>query len=161
MATKLPLVLGADGLAQQLQPGDGLVAAITTSSTRAMINGEVVAVPFGTPVYTNAAGSFKRAQANAKATSKVVGLAFDATIANGASGTIGLDGTIVGTVAQWDAVAGTAGGLVFNTTYFLDPATAGKITATPPTAVGQCNVVVGIAISATELELQIEQPILL
>ncbi len=161
MATKSPLVLGADGLVQQLQPGDSLAAAITTSSTRSMINADAVAIPFGTPVYTFAAGSVKRAQANAKATSKVVGLAFDATTAAAAAGTVGLDGTIVGTTAQWDAVAGTTGGLVFNTTYFLDPATAGKITATPPAAVGQCNVVIGIAISATELELQIEQPVLL
>lgn len=161
MATKYPLVLGADGLPQQLQAGDSLAAAITTASTRALINGESTAIPFGTPVYASAAGTVKRAQANAKTTSKVVGLVFDATIAAGAPGTIGLDGTLVGTTAQWDAVTGAVGGLVFNTTYFLDPATAGKITATPPTAVGQCNVVIGVALSTTEMDTQIEQPILL
>jgi hypothetical protein len=70
-------------------------------------------------------------------------------------------GILVATTIQWDAVAGTTGGLVFGTRYFLDPATVGKMTATPPATTGQCNVLIGIALSTTELELQIASPILL
>lgn len=162
MATRLPLVIGADGLAQQLQAGDTISAPTNTPSLRAMTNGEAsAALVFGTPVYSSAAGTAKRAQANAKTTSKLVGLWFDSSTAAAAVGTVAADGVLVGTTAQWDVVAGTTGGLTFNSTYFLDPASVGKITATPPTTVGHCNVVIGVASSATELTLQIEQPILL
>lgn len=103
----------------------------------------------------------KRARANAKATAKVVGLVYDATIAAGASGSIAQGGILVGTTAQWDAVAGTTGGLAVGAYYFLDPATDGKITATPPTTAGQVNVCIGSALSSTELEVDVELPILL
>jgi hypothetical protein len=112
-------------------------------------------------VYASGADAVKRAQANAKSTGKVAGLVYDTSIAAGASGNIAQSGVMVGTTAQWDAVAGTTGGLVFNTYYFLDPATAGKITATPPTTTGQVNVLIGLALSTTELELELSPPILL
>lgn len=162
MAIKIPLVLGADGLPQQLQAGDTSAAAGATYLSRAVTNSEGAApIVIGAPVYAFAADGVKKAQANAKATSKLAGLGLDATFAAGAVGNIITGGVLVATTAQWDAVAGTAGGLAFGTIYFLDPATAGKITATPPTTVGQCVTIVGIALSATELELQISQPILL
>jgi hypothetical protein len=162
MAIRNPLVLGADGLAQALQSGDTISATISTASIRAVTNGEsAAAITIGTPVYASAADVVKRAQANAKTTSKLAGLIYDSTIAAAGVGNVAQSGVLVATAVQWDAVAGTTGGLTFNTTYFLDPATAGKITATPPTTAGQCNVVVGTAISPTELELQIAQPILL
>lgn len=162
MAIRQPLVLGADGLAQQLQSGDSISSPTTVPSIRAVTNGEAsAALVIGTPVYASAADVVKRAQANAKTTSKLAGLWYDATTAAAAVGNLASDGVIVATTVQWDAVASTTGGLTFNTTYFLDPVTVGKITATPPITAGQCNVVIGVAISATELFLQIEQPILL
>ena len=163
MAVRQPVVIGSDGLLQQLQSGDSISAPVDTPSIRAVANGEASAsLSFGMPVYSSAADTVKRAQANAKATSKVTGLVYDATIASAANGNIAQSGVLVGTTAQWDAVVtGQTGGLTFNSTYFLDPANVGKLTTTPPGTTGQCNVIIGTAISPTELELQIAQPILL
>jgi hypothetical protein len=162
MTVKAPLVIGSDGLIQQLQSGDSISVAQATYSSRSVTNGEgAAAIVIGAPVYASAADTVKKAKADAKATSKLVGLGLDASVAAGGTGNIITGGVLVATTTQWDAVAGTTGGLAFNTEYFLDPATAGKITSTPPTTVGQCLVLVGIALSTTELELQIAQPILL
>ena len=162
MAIKTPVVFGSDGLLQQLQPADSLNSAGSTYSSRSVTNGEAAtAVVIGAPVYASAADTVKRGQANAKATSQLVGLGLDATIAAAGVGNIITGGTLVATTAQFDAVAGTTGGLAFGTRYFLDPATPGKITATAPTTVGQCVTVVGIALSATELEVMIQPPVLL
>ncbi len=162
MPIRTPLVLGADGLPQQLQAGDTISAPTTAPSLRAVTNAESsAALVFGAPVYASATGAVKRGQANAKTAAKIAGLCSDASIAAGAIGNIAQSGVLVGTTAQWDAVAGTSGGLVFGTAYFLDPATPGKLTATAPTTLGQCNVFLGMALSSTELELWIAQPILL
>ena len=162
MTIRLPLVLGADGLPQQLQSGDSITSPTNAPSIRAVTNAESsAALTFGMPVYASAADSVKRAQANAKTTSKLAGLVYDATIAAAAVGNVAQSGVLVGTTTQWDAVAGTTGGLSFGTVYFLDPANVGKITATPPATVGQVNVVVGTALSATELEMAITLPVLL
>ena len=162
MALRAPLVIGSDGLPQQLQSGDTVNVSAANYSSRSVTNGEgATAIVIGMAVYASAADTVKRAQANAKATSKLVGLGLDASVAAAGVGNIITTGTLVATTVQWDAVAGTTGGLAFNTTYFLDPTTAGKITASAPTTVGQCVVVVGMALSSTELELQFSQPILL
>lgn len=103
----------------------------------------------------------KRGQANAKATSKLIGLVYDSSIAAGANGSIAQGGILTGSTAQWDAVAGTSGGLAVGAFYFLDATNPGKLTATPPTTAGQVNVCIGSAMSSTELEVDIELPILL
>src|SRR5258708_5197497 len=133
MAVRQPLVI-VNGQIQQLQSGDSL----TDQSTQFQLtNDEAGAVVCGSAVYSDAAGGFKKAQANASTTSKVVGLvATTPSISNGVSGAVSLDDVLTLTTAQWDAVASTSGGLTFNTLYYLDPATAGKITATAPTTVG-------------------------
>ncbi len=164
MTLRVVLVLGSDGLPQQLQSGDTISAPTSLPSVRAVTNADSVSLPFGTPVYASAADAVKRGQANAKATAKLVGLVFDATIAAAAVGNIGTSGVMVGTPAQWDAVVtGETGGLTFNASYFLDPANVGKLTTTAPTTAGsgQCNTFVGTALSTTEIEVAIAQPILL
>lgn len=163
MTARLPLVIGADGLIQQLQPGDSVNVTVTPQTVRPVTNAESsAAIVIGAPVYASAAGdNVKRGQANAKSTSQLVGLGYDTTIAAAAIGNIISAGILIATTAQWDAVAGTTGGLVFATPYFLDAATPGKITATAPTTIGQTNTRVGIALSATELEVIIVAPILL
>ena len=164
MTARAPLVLGADGLPQQLQSADSLAITVTTVPIKLVTNGESsAALVIGAPVYATATDTVKLARANAKATSGILGLGYDTTTAASGTGNIQTDGTLVATTGQWDAVAGTTGGLIFNTLYFLDPSTAGKITSTVPTSsgVGQCVVVIGRALSTTELELQIGQPILL
>ena len=126
-----------------------------------MTNAEsAAAIVIGAPVYAFAADQVKKGIATAKATAKLVGLGLDPTIAAAATGNIITSGILVATTAQWDAVAGTTGGLVFNTPYFLS-ATAGLLTAAPPVTVGQCVVLVGIALSTTELLVEIDPPILL
>ena len=162
MTLRAPIVIGSDGLPQQLQAGDTITVAANTPSIRSVTNGEAsAAITIGMPIYASAADTVKRAQANGKATSRLAGVGYDSTIASSGVGNIAQSGVLIATTGQWDAVANTAGGLIFNTVYFVDPATPGKITSTPPTTVGQCVVVVGTAISSTELELQIGQPILL
>lgn len=162
MALKSPLVLGSDGLPQQLQSGDTIAVAGSTYTARSVTNGEAAAaIVIGAPIYASAADTVKRAQANAKSTCKVAGLGLDPSIAAAGVGNIITGGILVATTTQWDAVAGTTGGLVFNTYYFVDPATVGKITSTVPTTVGQVVSLIGIAISTTELELDIQPPTLL
>jgi hypothetical protein len=162
MALKTPLVIGADGLPQQLQAGDTITTAQATYTSRSVTNGEgAAAVVIGAPVYASAADTVKRAQANAKATAKLAGLGLDPSIAAAGVGNIITGGTLVATTTQWDAVAGTTGGLAFGTLYFVDPANPGKLTSTVPTTVGQCVTLVGIALSTTELELSIQPPVLL
>lgn len=162
MALRKPLVIGDDGLPQALQAGDAISVPMNAPSLRPATNGEsATALPFGTPVYASSSSAVKRGQANAKATAKIVGLVYDASVAASAIGSVAQGGILTGTTAQWDAVAGTTGGLAVGAYYFLDAATAGKITATAPVVAGQVNVCIGSALSSTELEVDIELPILL
>ena len=165
MTIRAPLVLGNDGLPQQLQSGDSIAAPMNTPSIRAQTNGESsAAMPFGTPVYTSAADTVKRGQGNAKNTGTITGIVYDASIAAGANGNIAENGVLVGTTAQWDAVVtGQTGGLTFGLPYFVDPANIGKLTTTVPSGngTGVVNTKIGRAISSTELELDIRDPILL
>ena len=161
MATRTPLVMVAGNI-QQLQAGDTIVVAASTYTSRSETNGEAsVAVVIGAPVYSSAAGSVKRAQANALSTARVAGLGMDTSIAAAAAGNILTGGTLVATTAQWDAVAGTTGGLAFGAVYYLDPTTAGKITSTAPTTVGQVVTEIGVALSTTELDVNVKTPVLL
>jgi hypothetical protein len=159
MAIKLPLVI-TSGVIQQLQPGDSLD---TRAEQFQLVNDEATPVVIGAPVYDDAAGGFKKAQANAASTKDVVGLVGQApSIANGVTGAISLDGILTATTTQWDAVVtGGSGGLVFKTRYYLDPATAGKLTTTAPSTVGQYVCEVGIAISTVDMKINVMPPILL
>ena len=161
MAIKLPLVIGTDGNLQQLQAGDTLNVPTAGASTFGVVNNEVGAIVIGTPVYAQASGAVKKAMANAVGTAKVEGLMFDITTAAAGTGNMATAGVLSATTAQWDAVAGTTGGLAFNTTYFLSPTTAGLLTATVPTTVGQLVVRVGRALSSTAMMIDIQDPILL
>jgi hypothetical protein len=52
-------------------------------------------------------------------------------------------------------------GLTAGATYYLSDDVAALLTATAPTAAGSYVVRVGIAISTTEIEINIQEPILL
>lgn len=161
MALRKPLVVNA-GQIQQLQSGDTLDAPQTGGDVIVQTNDEAGAIVIGTPVYNDAADGVKKAQANASSTKDVIGLVGVTTISNGATGPICTAGPLTATTTQWDAVvAGGSGGLVFKTRYYLDAATAGKLTATAPTTVGQYVQEVGIAHSTTEMKIDIKQPVLL
>lgn len=162
MATKIPLVVGSNGLPQQLQSGDDLGANVASTQIRTRTNGNAGSVVKGAPVYLNGtASTVDKARANAASTARVYGLVYDTSISSSATGSIATDGPVVATTTEWDAVTGQTGGLTPGSMYFLDPATAGKLTTTPPTTVGQLVVKVGDAVSTTEFEINISDPILL
>ena len=161
MALRLPLVVGPAGLPQQLQSGDSLNVPTSGTTNTAVSNSEATALAIGMPVYSFATGAVKKALANAFATSGVAGLMFDVSTAAAGTGQMATSGDLSATTAQWDAVTGQTGGLTFNSVYFLDPTTSGKITVTPPTTVGQNLVRIGRAISTTTLSIDINDPTLL
>jgi hypothetical protein len=126
-------------------------------SSDSFTNGEVSSIAIGRAVYCSAAGSVRLANANAAGTTVVVGLVAASSIASSASGAIANAGFLTATTSEWDAVTGQTGGLTFGATYYLDNATAGKITSTAP---GSGYIVaVGVAMSTTKLAIQINRPI--
>jgi hypothetical protein len=68
-------------------------------------------------------------------------------------------GVVTLTTAQWDAVVtGQSGGLTAGAWYYLSSATAGFLTTTAPSVGGTFKTLVGLAISPTELQLQLGEP---
>ncbi len=141
---------------------DGATGAWTALPTApnvlTLTNGEASAFIVGNVVYSSAAGTVKKAKADALATSEVVGLSLTATAAAG-SATIQTGETVTLTTGQWDALAGTTGGLGFGVVYYLSAATAGLLTATAPSTTGQQWVQVGIGLSTTQMKIQVLGPI--
>ena len=160
MAARKPLVLVA-GQIQQLQSGDTLDASTTEVDVISMTNKEASPVVIGAPVYVSGAGQVKKAKADAIGTAKVLGLMTPASTNADAAGNVQTNGVLVATTTQWDAVAGTTGGLTAGATYYLSKDTAGLLTETAPTAVGELVTKVGEALSTTELMINPEPPILL
>jgi hypothetical protein len=106
-------------------------------------------IVIGQPVYTKANGNVDLAKADDANTAEIAGLVSDATIATSQDGNIQVTGIVTATTAEWDAVAGTTGGLTPGAFYYISAVTAGELTETPPTIVSQ----VGYALSSTELNL--------
>ena len=158
MPARKPLVM-VNGRIRQLQAGDTLDAQVSEVDVVQQINGNAGAIVIGMAVYTTVADTVDKARANAYATSEVLGLVKDASIASAATGMIQTDGVLVATTGQWDAVTGQVGGLTVGAIYFLSPTTAGHLTTTAPSAVGELVARIGKAISTAELELTIEQPV--
>jgi hypothetical protein len=160
MALRKPLVI-ISGQIQQLASADTLDALVSEKDMLSLTNGEATALVICTPVYVSGVNTCKKAQANAAGTVGVVGLAAVASTAAGASASVQSDGVLTATTAQWDAVAGTTGGLTFGTLFYLDPATTGKLTSTAPSTAGQYVAPVGRALSTTDMEITIATTVLL
>jgi len=160
MAAKKPLVLNG-GQIEQLQSGDTLDAVVTEVDLVSRTNNNASPIVKGAPVYPDAAGTVDLAQADASGTVEVLGLVQETSISAAASGYIQTDGILTATTGQWDAVAGTTGGLAAGTVYYLDPDTAGLLTSTAPTTGGDYVVRIGVGLSTTELEITLQPPILL
>lgn len=152
MAKKKPLVL-TNGQIEQLQSGDQIDHRNTVSRD----NDNAGAITIGQPVYATSGTNVDLAQADAQGTIRVNGLVEDISIAAAATGDIVVDGILTATTGQWDAVTGDVGGLTPGSNYFLDAATAGNLTKTAPST--GFVVRVGHALSDTELEIEIQQPI--
>jgi hypothetical protein len=86
----------------------------------------------------------------------VIGLTF-ADVTSGAAGKYITEGNI--TKSDWTTVVGTVS-LTPGAVYYLD-SVAGMLTSTPTTTVGQHVVAVARAASATKLDIEIAEPILL
>jgi len=159
MALRKPLAIIA-GQIEQIDPAVDTIDAVASEVDIAnLTNNNASPIVIGNATYTDAAGGVDLAKADAIATVEVVGLVKDASISAAASGDIQTDGIISATTGQWDAVAGTTGGLAAGIVYYLSPTTAGEITSTAPTAVGQFVIRIGIGLSTTELEISISEPI--
>jgi hypothetical protein len=89
----------------------------------------------------------------------VVGLVRETSITASESGNIQTDGVLTATTGQWDAVAGTTGGLSAVTVYYLSKATAGLMVSTAPTTAGEFCVRLGVALSTTEFSIKVAPPI--
>jgi hypothetical protein len=152
MALKIPLVM-YNGMPGQLLSTDTLSASVAAAEVIQQTNDEATSIVIGAPVYNDANDGVKKAKGDATGTKDVIGLVKDVSIANGAAGSIQTNGVISATTAQWDAVFGTTGGLTKGTRYFLSAATSGIGTSTAPSTVGQFVVLLGIALSTTELSL--------
>lgn len=160
MATQKVAVI-VNGEIQALQSGDDISAPITGATEITLVNDNAGAIVIGTPVYMTAASHVDKAKADAAGTSTVIGLVAKTSIATTASGAVAVSGVLTATTTQWDAVAGTTGGLIFGTRYYLSAGTAGLLTATAPTTAGQYVQRVGIAISTIDMRLDIGPRILL
>lgn len=160
MAVRKPLVI-VNGQVQQLQAADTIDVPTSGGTIISAENGNAGSIVIGAPVYVSDDDEVDKARANAIGTSHVAGLVRDASIAAAATGTIQTDGVLTATTAEWDAVTGETGGLTAGARYFLDAATAGKLTQTAPTTVGQTVVKVGKALSTLSMIIDIEEAILL
>lgn len=122
-------------------------------------NNNASTIAVGTPVYSSVTGKFDLAKADAAATSMVVGLVADsAGVGTTQPGRVVVTGPLTLTTAQWDAVAGTSGGLTFATYYYLSDSTAGRLTSTKPATSGHYPVVVCQALSTTQCLLRVTTP---
>lgn len=110
----------------------------------------------GCPVYALAAATgVDRADANGTAPIPyVIGLA-TASAAADAAVIVQKVGLLTLTTAQWDAAAGTTGGLTAGKEYYLS-GTVGVLTSTVPATTGDHIVTVGIALSTTVLDINIK-----
>lgn len=160
MALRKPLVM-VNGRPSQLPAGDTLEAVVSEVDAFIMTNGSASSVVIGTPVYVATADTFNLAQASASGTTDTFALVSAASIAAAASGAVQTDGFFTATTTQWDVITGQTGGLTPGAAYFLSAATAGRLTITAPTAVGQFVGYVGRAISSTVFEISLDRAIAL
>jgi len=162
MALRKPLVIVA-GLVEQIQAGDTLDATVAEIETITQTSGEAGGIVIGSPVYSSAADTVKKAEANASGTIEAIGIAKSTFVTTG-TGTVQTSGVLTLTTAQWDAVAtgdSQSGGLTAGAVYYLDDAVVGEITVTAPTDAGKYVLRLGKGISTTELLIDIGEPILL
>jgi hypothetical protein len=116
-------------------------------------------INIGMPVYSSGINAVQPGRANSVSTAYIVGLAVNPFVAPGDEGLFQLNGYLDALESQWDAVTGQVGGLTTGAPYYLDPNTAGMLTATAPSMMGQFIVQIGTAISSTRIDIDIQAPI--
>lgn len=111
----------------------------------------------GQPVYSDGNGTVRLACADGTNASRVSGIVAVASIALGNIDNIALSGVVVATPAEWDAIAGTTGGLAHDTIYYLSSIIPGRLTSTPPSSGEIVKVLRGIM--PTHAKMIIEPPV--
>jgi hypothetical protein len=91
------------------------------------VNGEGGDITKGYACYMKSDGEWALADADAAGERFAMGLAV-ALVADGLATKVQVAGVMTMTAAEWDAVAGTSGGLDEGVDYYLQDATPGKIT---------------------------------
>lgn len=130
-------------------PGSGNLTTVSK------VNGDVVTLFKGQPVYIDQSnGKVALASNNASALT-FLGFVYDDAIPVGGSGRIATEGTINNTNAGWNNVIEGGGTLLAGTRYYL--ASPGKLSATAPTT--GYSKQIGIAASDTELDIRINPTI--
>lgn len=158
MASRKPLVINS-GQIEQLQAGDTLDATVSEVDVISKTNDNASPITIGQPVYQKSNGNVDLARANAQGTVQVVGLVKDSSISAAGSGIIQTDGVLTASTGDWDAITGGSGGLTPGSAYYVSAATAGFLTATAPSTTGQFVVRIGLALSATDLDISVQPPI--
>lgn len=141
--TEDPLRLGAGGTSRPV---------VVTGST---------AFPKGTPVRPNGitAGVVTTSEANGLSSAATIGLLTSAVDASNRDSSAQYAGIVEMTTAEWDAVTGDTGGLALGVLYYVSSTVTGKISSTRTGVSNRCITLLGIALSPTELQLQICGPI--
>lgn len=113
----------------------------------------VTVLPGMAVIPSTLANKISLGKADAAATSRVIGIATSPG-GDGDHVRVTYVGPVVLATADWDAVAGTSGGLTPQTAYYLSAATAGHITSTKPSSFGANQVVpIGYGIASNALML--------
>jgi len=132
-----------------------------TGTLETITNGSGALVRKCMALYATAAGFASTAKADAYLTSEVIGLADQNVIGIDGDGPMRTSGILEATTAQWDARTDSVGGLTEGVVYYLSKDTAGFLTTTAPSSVGEYVVRVGKALTTTKMLIEISQPILL
>jgi hypothetical protein len=119
-----------------------------------LVNDNAGTLVCGTPVYIKSNGHIDAADGNGAGTRFVFGLVVDATVVTTGTGRVQFADTVTLTTAQWDAVAGTSGGLTAGQMYWLSD-TVVLITSTAPSTVGDTVFRIGLAVSSTQMLLRL------
>lgn len=120
----------------------------------------LVSYPPGTPVVQSqiADNTIVPGRANNAATSQLTGLTAVPAVV-GSQAVTQFAGVLTLTTDQWDAITGDTGGLVLNTPYYLSTGfQEGHLTQTPPVGAGFFVARVGVALSPTDLLIQLCAP---
>jgi hypothetical protein len=115
----------------------------------------------GMAVYAPGVGEGGLAIASSDARKNVIGLvANDLILSQSGRGSVLSTGVLTGSVAQWEAATGLAGGLIPNANYYLD-IVAGHITPYPSGDPGHFLCPIGQALTTTDFLIRIERQIAL
>lgn len=116
---------------------------------------------FGQPVWAFNSTDVELASSDNINRRMILGLVCeDIMQSQGGQGLVQTTAILTGSVAQWEFVTGDIGGLITRKTYYVST-NAGMLTPYPPIDNGLYLTAVGVALSTTELSINIQQPILL